>query len=207
MTRRSKVTQLAAAGLMTLLVACASTAVDQTWRDENRAPAPMGKTLVIAIAQRDAVRLALENEWIAQLKQRGVEAYPSHTMLGSEGALDKERVLEAVRTNAVRTVLVSRLVRKDTVQTQFPGSNTITPGATGLYYGNWYDYSQTGRTLDSTYTVEHEVAVVETNLYDAQTEKRFWSALSDTFLGESAPDLIRNFVQVMIKQMAKSNVL
>ena len=206
--RRAQFKKLAAAGFITLFAACASTEVSQVWRDKDRAPAPMGKTLVIAIAQRDSVRLALENEWVTQLKERGVEAYPSQTLLGNNGALDKQRVVNAVKANAVQTVLVSRLVRKDKVQSQIPTSMAA-PGGFGGYYGTWYDYSLASRTLasNSSYTVEHEVAVVETNLYDAQTEKLFWSAQSDTFLGDSAQSLIHNFVQVMIKAMAKNKAL
>src|SRR4051794_8038317 len=146
--RRTQFTKLAAAGLFTLLAACASTEVQQVWQDKNRAPASMGKTLVIAIAQRDSVRLALENEWVTQLKERGVEAYPAQAMLGNEGALDKQRVVNVVKANAVQTVLVSRLVRKDRVQSQIPTSMAA-PGGFGGYYGTWYDYSQTSRTLAS----------------------------------------------------------
>ena len=100
--RRAQFKKLAAAGFITLFAACASTEVSQVWRDKDRAPAPMGKTLVIAIAQRDSVRLALENEWVTQLKERGVEAHPSQTLLGNDGALDKQRVVNAVKANARR---------------------------------------------------------------------------------------------------------
>jgi len=48
---------------------------------------------------------------------------------------------------------------------------------------------------------------METNLYDVSSEKRFWSARSDTFLEGSANELIHGFVQTMTKEMAKSNVL
>jgi len=61
----------------------------------------------------------------------------------------------------------------------------------------------------------YQVAVVETELYDARTEQPFWKAESDTFLvnpgGSQGPnprsELIRDFVETMIEQMSESKVL
>lgn len=60
----------------------------------------------------------------------------------------------------------------------------------------------------------YQVAVVETTLYDSKAEQRFWSARSDTFLVSPTGDrvrhprseLIRDFVETMIREMSNSKV-
>jgi hypothetical protein len=121
---------------------------------------------------------------------------------------DKERIAGLVKSNAIDTVLVSRIVDKKTVQSEVPVGGPPMGSFPG-YYGSWYDFYGTSRSFAGTgsYAVEREVAVLETNLYDASSEKVFWSARSDTFLEGSAEELIREFVDAMTKAMAKSKVL
>jgi len=61
----------------------------------------------------------------------------------------------------------------------------------------------------------YQVAVVETVLYDATTESRFWSARTDTFLVNPTGERIvqqreeraREFVETLIREMSRSKVL
>src|SRR3954468_24850340 len=62
---------LAAAACLAVLAGCSSTSMDQVWHDSSRAAAPLGKTLVIAVAPRAATTAALEDEWVRELQARG----------------------------------------------------------------------------------------------------------------------------------------
>ena len=168
----------------------------------------MGRTLVLAVAPRSDTAVALENEWVQQLRKRGVDAYALNAMLPGETKVDKQAVVELVKSKAIDTVLVSRLVQRKTVERDIPVAGSPVGGVPS-YYGTWSNFYGTSRTIasDASYTVERQVAVVETNLYESNSEKLFWSARSDTFLEGSAAELIRGFVQAMIDQMAKSKVL
>jgi len=206
--QNSALVNLAIGVCLVILSGCYSTtSMDKVWHDPGRAAAPLGKTLVIAVAPRADTAAALENEWVKQLQGRGIDAHALHVMLPGDPQPDKQRVVELAKANAINSVLVSRIVDKKTIERQVAvGGPPI--GAPGSY-GSWSDFYGTSRAYASTatYTVENEVAVVETNLYDVSSEKRFWSARSDTFLEGSAKELIDGFVQAMIKEMAKSKVL
>ena len=199
---------LAIVACVAVLNACSSTSVDQVWRDRARADAPMGRTLVLAVAPRNDTAVTLENEWVEQLRKRGVDAYALNAMLPGETKVDKQAVVEVVKSKAIDTVLVTRLVQRKTVERAIPVAGSPAGGVPS-YYGTWSGFYGTSRTVasDASYTVERQVAVVETNLYESKSEKLFWSARSDTFLEGSAAELIRGFVQAMIDQMAKSKVL
>jgi hypothetical protein len=198
---------LALAAALMLQAGCSSTSMNQVWHDPARTPAPLGKTLVIAVTPRTDVAAALENEWVQQLQSRGVDAHALHDMLPRDTQPDKERVVQLAKENAIKSVIVSRLVDKKTVEREVPvgGPPIGVPG----YAGSWSDFYGSSRAFATTssYTVENQVAVVETNVYDVGSEKRFWSARSDTFLEGSASKLARGFVQEMINEMAKAKVL
>ena len=192
---------------LAVLTGCSSTSTDQVWHDPARAAAPLGKTLVIAVAPRADTATALENEWVRQLQARAINAQALNVMLPGERQPDKQRVVEVAKSNAIDSVLVTRILDKKTIERQVSvGGPPI--GAPGSY-GIWSDFYGTSRAFasTSTYTVEHEAAVVQTNLYDVKSEKLFWSARSDTFLEGSAGDLIHGYVQTTVKEMGKSKVL
>jgi len=189
--RTAALLNLAIGVCLAVLSGCYSTtSMDQVWHDPARAAAPLGKTLVIAVAPRADTAAALENEWVKQLQGRGIDAHALHVMLPGDPQPDKQRVVELAKANAINSVLVSRIVDKKTIERQVAvGGPPI--GAPGSY-GSWSDFYGTSRAYASTatYTVENQVAVVDTNLYDVSSEKRFWSARSDTFLEGSAKELI-----------------
>jgi hypothetical protein len=61
------------------------------------------------------------------------------------------------------------------------------------------------------YKVQDEIVSLETNLYDSQTDKLIWSALSDTFIGtlEGGVDnsSIKSFIQVIINKLSADNMI
>jgi hypothetical protein len=51
------------------------------------------------------------------------------------------------------------------------------------------------------YIVEDEYAIIETNLYEAKSDKLIWAASSETGLRDSSQALIREYIGVMVKNM------
>ena len=201
--------RLATAACFTLLTACVtSTTVDQVWHDQTRTTSPIGKTLVIVVAPRKDTSVALESEWVAQLGKRGVDASALHSVLPGESQVDQQRVVELVKSRGIDTVLISRWVEKKIAQ-QERSSMAPDPGLQSGSYADTYAAFQSNPTIDATasYSVDQEVAVVETKLYDGKTEKMFWSARSDTMLNDYIAQLMHDFVKLTIKEMAKTNTL
>ena len=73
MSRRERIRTLVLAACVSLVVACASTEVGKVWKDDSRAGRPMGKVLVIAVAAQTPVRMALEDEFVARLREHGAD--------------------------------------------------------------------------------------------------------------------------------------
>jgi hypothetical protein len=163
-------------------IATLHTSVDKVWQDGSRPKsAPLGKTLVLVLWSDPAVVSVLEDEWVRQLNDRGIEAQAVNVVRPGEHAIDKQDVVLLVRSGGFKTLLVSRVVGVKVVEREAPGS---------------------------------EVAVVETVLYDAATERRFWSAEAHTFLHHPVAEPIselrasraKNFVETLIAEMSGSGL-
>lgn len=90
------------------LTACAtpSTTVDRVWRSGDRMAAPLGKTLVLALTPDAEVAIPLKNEWVRQLRDRGVEANAVNALLPGNHLPDEKSVVELVRAGGYTTLLV-----------------------------------------------------------------------------------------------------
>jgi hypothetical protein len=174
-----------------LILSCASilaagcsapdTRVADVWRDEARGDDPIGKTLVLSLASEAEVTIPIEKEWARQLQSHGVQVETVRHLTSGDQALDEASVIKLVKDYGFDTLLVCHVIR----------------------------VKQVGR--DSSH---YQVAVVETKLYDALTGMPFWSASSDIFLvgggdnrmREPGKEVLSNFVEAMIREMARSGV-
>lgn len=106
-------TCLTLVAVLTLIAGCSnvSTVVTSVTQDTERpASALLGKTLAVALLEDPGLAVALEEEWVRQLRDRGVEAYPLSTVLPGERPPQEEAVVAQLRKDGFATLLVSRLV-------------------------------------------------------------------------------------------------
>ena len=179
-----------------LITSCASrsTILTSVWRDENYT-GHLKKVFVIGASPNPTVRSAFEREFVSQLKSLGVDAVPSHYSIFPEKMLDKDTIVSKIKGLDINAVLITRLVRKDE-QT---------------YYGtNWYeDYKVSYRSGKRMSKLKDVTLKVETKLFDAESEKPVWSAVSETFIlsGGSIYDEIQPFIKKMVKNLSKEKFL
>lgn len=187
-----------------LLAACATTQPDATWKDPSYQNHP-GKIMVIGVAKSPIKRRIFEDEFVRQLNAWGTVAIASYTVLPDKEQNDQTVIAEKMREQSADTVLITRLVSKKTVKVYVPGTTYFPPP----HYGRWPNYYGYGYQAISTpgYMTESEYAVIETNLYDAGSEKLIWAASSETGVFGSNLELIRSFISAMMKVMAKQGLL
>ena len=193
-----------------LLTSCATTKLNSVWRDDNYS-GKFNKVLVIGVIKRPALKRFFEGEFVQQLKARGTNAVEGFTVLPSDKEVGKDVIASKLKGLDADGVLITRLVGKKTLETYIPGEVYYehAPYAPPLHFRQWDSYySRSHRAVyRPRYTVKNKVLIVETNLYDAVSEKLVWSALSETFVEGSSDDLIRSFVQVIIKDLYKKDLL
>jgi hypothetical protein len=181
-----------------LLAACATTQLNSVWKDPNYQARPT-RIMVIGVARNPINRRLLEDEFVAQLKARGTEAIASYTVLPDRQQDDRDAIAAKVKEMGADTILITRMVSKKLVQTYVPPTPYFPPP----YYGSWPDYYGYGYRYIYTpgYIAEDEYAVIETNLYEAKSDKLVWAASSETGINDSDVNLIHGYVEVMVQSM------
>jgi hypothetical protein len=181
-----------------LLTACATTQLNAVWKDPGYQTRP-AKIMVVGVAKNPLNRRLFEDEFVQQLKSRGTDAIASYTVLSDEQQGDPAAIAKKVAELGADTVLITRLVSKKIVQVYVPGSPYYPPP----FYGTWPDYYGYGYRYMYTpgYIAEDEYAVIETNLYEAKSNKLIWAASSETGISDSDQSLIQGYIGVMVKNM------
>jgi hypothetical protein len=181
-----------------LLTACATTQINTVWKDPGYQGRP-ARIFVIGVARNPVNRRLFEDEFVAQLKARGTEAIASYTVLPDRQQDDHEAIAAKVKELGADTILITRLVSKRIVQTYVPGTVYMPPP----YYGSWPSYYGYGYQYMYTpgYIAEDEYAIIETNLYEARSDKLVWAASSETGISSPNMSVIQGYIAVMVKNM------
>lgn len=205
-----------------LITGCATTQLTSDWKNPSYHGQP-GKILVIGVAKKPAIKRIFEDEFVRQLKERGVNAIASYTLMPDKKQSDHAAIAAQMKEHGADAVLISRLVSKKTVQTYIPGTVNYQPANYGNWrhnrspggayyppnYGNWRDYYGYGYQTVYTpgYMAEDEYAIMESNLYDAKNDKLIWSAESETGIMGTDQNQIRSYIRVMVDTMAEQKLL
>lgn len=180
------------------MAGCATTNLTSSWKDPAYTGQPR-KVLVIGVARKPIIKRMFEDEFVRQLKERGIPAVASYTVMPDAKQGDHAIIAAKMKEQGADAVLFTRLASKKTVRTHVPGSFTVQPA----YYGNWRDYYAYGSQVmyNPGYTAEDEYALMETNLYDARNDKLIWSANSETEVMGSDQNQIKSYIRVMVNEM------
>lgn len=221
--RKTTLFSIASILVMALFISsCATTQLTSDWKNPSYHGQPQ-KILVIAVAKKPANKRIFEDEFVRQLKARGVNAVASYTLMPDKKQSDHEAIAAQMKEHGADAVLISRLVSKKTVQTYVPGTVNYQPANYGNWrhnqspgsayyppnYGNWRDYYGHGYQTVYTpgYMAEDEYAIMESNLYDAKNDKLIWSAESETGILGSDQNQIKSYIGVMLDTMAGQKLL
>lgn len=187
-----------------LLGSCSSTQLVSAWKDPTYQAHP-SKVMVVGVSKQPMKRRIFEDEFVAQIKARGVDAVASYTVLSDKKQDDQEAISAKVKELGADSVLVTRLVSKKTIKVYVPGTPYFPPS----YYGRWPDYYDYGYRMMYTpgYMAEEQYAVMESNLYDAAKDNLIWASTSETEISGSDENRIKEYIGIMVNNMAEHNVL
>ncbi|MGE5894333.1 MAG: hypothetical protein ACM34I_09785 [bacterium] len=183
---------IAFVALVVIGLSCTTTKFTGSWKDPSFSGSPYAKILVIGIFRQPGGRNLYEDIFAQQLKKRGIEAIPSHLVLPSDAKLTKDVIVQKVKEMGLDSVLLTRLVDSVTYQ-NIPG-----------YYYNYWDYAQ----ASNAFIIQADIGYLETNFYDAKTEKLVWSGSSTTQVGfESDEGVVHSATGAIANRMAEEHLI
>jgi hypothetical protein len=186
------------------VAACATTDVKAVWKDEMYKAQPK-RVLVIAMFKNQTIRRMVEDEFRNNLKYKGADAAVGYDVFPGNELPTRETVVEQIKAGGFDALLFTRLIDTRTEKRTIQGSAAYAPAAYAMPMGGYYGHGYTSMYSPS-YQVEDRYATVETNLYDAATEKLVWTATSDTWMSEGEQKLARTYVAVMMESLRKQKI-
>ena len=184
--------------MLFLLTSCASTKVTGEWKDPNLADKKFEKIMVLGVAKQPKDRKFYEDEFVKQLKAKGVMAVSSHTLISHENMRDKETIVQTIESMGFDGVIISRVGNIHSKQRDY-------------YNVRMYDYYDSGFAMMSPYQAGIRTNTqkfgFESNLYDAKTEKLAFSVSSDTYAQDNIQKRLGSYIRTVINKMRQNKLL
>jgi hypothetical protein len=181
--------------LVLALGGCASTEVQQEWRDPGYRGGGAGSVLVVGLPAGSPTGLGCMNEFVKQLNEQGIPATPGYDSSTGATATRETTMAKAQEVRADK-LLVCRFLNKETQLDIYPregGSMLLRHRDIDIWGPNEY--------------VQNEYQVFSTILYHADTGKPIWSAVSDTSSLRSEEKVYRSYVDAVIKQLQHQGLI
>ena len=189
-----------------LLNSCASSKITGEWKDPQLGNKQYTHILVIGVAKQPDRREFYEDEFVKQLNRQGVMAIASHTIIPRDKMQDKDTIVKSIEGLNVDGVLITRLQGVKEQRQMTPASTYQMPYG---YYTNMYDYYNSSFSIAPSVSVAetHEYLQLETNLYDAATEKLVYSITTDTFIRQKYQSRIVAYIETVVGRLKSNNLL
>ena len=197
-----RIASVAMVGL--LAAACASTSIVSSWVSPEAAANRPKRMLIVGVSNVDTTRRMFEDEFVRQLKAKGVDAIPSYSQLTLDRKPTQEDVVAAIRKSGADSVLVTQIKGTETrTDVSYSYQPMMVPGGYyGFYSGAW------ANTYAATPTVyQYDIVNAETRIWNTGNDKLLFSVLTRTFDPSAPQREIPPFVGVLIEQMAKGGLL
>ena len=191
----------------TFLISCASSKLSRSWTNPQYRGSQYDNLLVIGAAEDDNIRRTFEKKFVETLEAAGIKAVESSSVMAKDQKIDKEDILAVVKKTGVDGVLLTYLVAVKEKDVASP-SVDYSPandygGGTVPNLSSLPGYGSSGTQYYST-----RVRVrLETNLYDAKTEQKVWSAQSTTLNSKSDTALIDPVIELITKDLKKNKLI
>lgn len=213
-------------GVAVLVAACATTTTKMsgTWQAPDFVGKGFSNILVLSVAKENADRRMYEDKMVESLANVGASAVPSYRVLPNLDEVSEASVKELVAKNRHDAVLVTRLVSLDSKIHHVKGQSYVVPngrysvgypsgfyqpGYNGFYRPGYYGYYSNSYSIvnDPGYDVLRHSVLVETNLYDVESEQLVWSGRSTTLRPESAAKAIPSITSTVSRELKNDGVL
>ena len=188
-----------------LLISCATTRKVQTWKDGSY-QGKIKKTMVVAVLPEPLMKNFLEQEFVAQFKDRGVEALASNRTISAELARDKEAALSFIKGLGIGTVIVTRVLDQGYSDQAQGGGVAYMPMGSTVGWDGIYSNSFVVVALPVSQS-SVDIITIQMNVYDLQEGKLIFSAVSNTYIEGAQEKVVQPFVETMIRELAGVKLL
>lgn len=201
-------------GFVAFIMGCASaTRVTDTWQNPDFPSPEYNRVFVAALIGDISARQTIEDEMAIRLENQGIqvikstEAFPPDF---TEDPLDdKEAILNKVREENSDAILTVSVIDEETDTRYVAGDVTYNPTLRFGFYGDFWGYFSHyyPQLYDPGYYAKDKIYFLETNLYDADSEKLVWSAQSRSYNPEDVEMFSAEVAQTTMKELEEEELI
>ena len=191
------------AALLTL--SCASSMqMTDNWRNSTYTGPAFKKIMVVAMTKRIEMRQSVEDEFVKQLKSRGVEAAACHECIPDPDKVTREELIKVSQGMGIEAYLIVRVLRMGTevqsYQGQSPSPMAATTGRDSMIDMQWFGPEPSmGKRSD--------VATLESRIYDGKTSNLVWRSTVDAVNPYGSGEQVSRFVSLIVKTLGDQNLI
>jgi hypothetical protein len=160
-------------------VSCMATRFSKVWVDETYQKGPIKDVLVVAIFPNPKMITMIEDEMARQFRSRGISTVLSYIEFSGKQPT-KDEVMSRLNKLGIHAVLETKFIKKKRQRSD-----------TGPYPQD----------------APQDYAIVETSLYDVETQRMIWSALSETWIIGVDSRLTSSFVSSVLKELTDDKLV
>jgi hypothetical protein len=196
--------KLMTAGTGLLVLAGCSTLKMQSWSDPAISERPIGKVMVVGIAQSATTCRMFEAHFVEELKIQGITAVSGHGLIQPTDRITEAQIDEALATGGFDSILITRLVGE---QSQSQYVQTGYQSAFPSYYNHYHGYYAHSVVSPVGYVDTVTEYQLETNLFDAESGKLVWGGIKSVYDSSSKNANIKKVVTTVIKDLKRKKLL
>lgn len=166
-------------GAILALIACAGIQVTRVQPLSETADAPYDNVLVIALLESFDARRYLEQDIVKQLRERGVQAVASTSMMDTRTPVTRETFVAMVESQGSDSVLITHLVDLETEAEMKDARPETTYNITPTYYYNVWNVDVDEYVQPQGMTLNYSI-VLATQLYSVAKQEAVWAIEATT---------------------------
>ena len=172
---------LIALGLSLLFITgCSNTSVTGLWKKSDFTAQPFSSIMVVALTGDPGGKFLWENTMATRLRQDGTKTVITTPIaFPNDQEIDAKEIIDYVIKNNIEALLVTRLVDTKQETVYYPPMGGYYGGQFG-YYRSFNSYYSHAYNRTQGFTDTKTIALLETNLYQANNQELIWSMSSDT---------------------------
>lgn len=185
--------------IVAVVLGCTTAKPVLEWRDPTYQGGKFDNILIVGVADQASVRRTFEDTFVDRLQEAQVKAVASFTAIPGEARPAEANIKAAVKDGRFEAVLLTHLVGVEQKEIYHP------PTYSGGFYG-YYGFVR-GYAYEPGYTSQQKTVKLETNLYDAKTEKLVWSMQTATINPGNEKKLIEAKIKTVVKRLKDQGFL
>jgi len=159
---------------------------------------PLAYLAVLGVAKRPQVRSVFEDSVVKAFEEKSVHAITSLALMNDPGPYSETQIHEAIATEGVDGVMVTRLVKVETKVEVTQGSGS------GAYGGFYPTYAEAMSDVREFVT---ENFFLETKVYRIDTKELLWSANSETIAPPDTETAIQSYATAMVQSIIDAKLV